>query len=84
MEKKDNEGVAFKNDKKTTDAHPVYKGSAMVAGTEYWVSFWLNKSKSGDTYMKYKFNEKEDARSKPSAPQQSPVNEEAFDDDIPF
>ena len=41
-----NRGVLFKNDKKTDDKHPDYKGSYMdVNGNDHWLNAWLAKDK---------------------------------------
>ena len=47
MEKRDNSGVLFKNDKKETEKHPDYKGNIMVDGNEYWLSAWIREGKTG-------------------------------------
>ena len=47
MEKRDNSGVLFKNDKKDTEKHPDYKGNIMVDGQEYWLSAWIKEGKTG-------------------------------------
>lgn len=47
MDKKDNSGVLFKNDKKESGNQPDYKGNITVAGTEYWLSAWIKEGKSG-------------------------------------
>ena len=47
MDKKDNSGVLFKNDKKETDKHPHYKGNITVEGKDYWLSAWVKDGKSG-------------------------------------
>jgi hypothetical protein len=52
-------GVLFKNDKKTTDKHPLYKGSCMIAGVEFWIAAWLNESPRGK-YMSLKFQAKDE------------------------
>jgi uncharacterized protein (DUF736 family) len=58
-EMKNNSGSLFKNDKKETEKHPDYKGSAKVNGDEYWVSAWLNKSKEGTQYLSFNFEIKD-------------------------
>jgi uncharacterized protein (DUF736 family) len=56
----ENSGAIFKNDKRETENHPMYKGSLNVEGKEYWVSVWVNTSqKSGQKYMSLKLNPKE-------------------------
>ena len=47
MEKMNNSGVLFKNDKKDTEKHPDYKGNIMVDGNEYWLSAWIKEGKTG-------------------------------------
>jgi len=47
MEKMNNSGVLFKNDKKDTEKHPDYKGNIMVDGQEYWLSAWIKEGKTG-------------------------------------
>ena len=47
MEKKDNSGVLFKNDKKESEKHPDYKGNITVGGQDYWLSAWIKEGKSG-------------------------------------
>ncbi len=43
MEKKDNSGVLFKNDKKESEKHPDYKGNITVGGQDYWLSAWIKE-----------------------------------------
>ena len=57
-EQKDNTGALFSNkENKTTDKHPDYTGSVVVNGKEMRIASWLNKSKSGVSYMSLKFSE---------------------------
>jgi hypothetical protein len=47
MEKMNNSGVLFKNDKKDNERAPDYKGNIMVDGQEYWLSAWIKEGKTG-------------------------------------
>ena len=47
-----NRGVLFKNDRKTSDKHPDYKGSANIDGRDFWVSAWIKKGQKG-TFMSF-------------------------------
>ena len=57
-EQKDNTGALFSNkENKTTDKHPDYTGSVVVNGKEMRIAAWINKSKSGVSYMSLKFSD---------------------------
>jgi hypothetical protein len=59
-EQKPNTGTLFKNDQKNSDKHPSYKGSAVIDGTDYWVSLWKNTSeKTGEPILKLAFEKKQ-------------------------
>ncbi len=47
MEKKDNSGALFTNNKREKETHPHYQGKATINGTEYYVSSWVNEGKTG-------------------------------------
>ena len=76
----DNSGALFKNDRKEQEKQPDYKGSLTVNGAEYWISAWLNESKSGQKYMGLKVNLKEQQQAQ-AAPKNDAVD---FGDDVPF
>ena len=63
-----NSGALFKNDKATTENHPVYKGSVEVDRKDYFVAAFLNVIKKGDNegkkYLKLKFTPKEEVQTK--------------------
>lgn len=84
-EQKDNTGAMFVNDKKETELHPDRKGSALIGGVEYWVSGWINESKSGTKYMSLKFSAKEQVQASGVKQAKAAVQESvSFDEDIPF
>ena len=56
METKINTGAIFKNDKKTKDTQPDYRGKVNVDGKELEISLWLKTSKAGTNYFSAAFN----------------------------
>jgi len=76
-EQKDNDGVAFTNNKKVEEWHADFTGKAMVDGKMYWVAISDKTSKAGNPYKKLKFKPMEDQYS-------SPARESAPKDDIPW
>jgi uncharacterized protein (DUF736 family) len=96
----ENSGAIFKNDKRESENHPMYKGSLNVEGKDFWVSVWVNTSqKSGQKYMSLKLKPKEQVMQQaqnnfqqannfqqPQTPQQAYVNsvQNDFDDNVPF
>lgn len=77
----------FKNDKKTTDKHPDYKGDGLdVEGNPIWVSAWLKSGKNGK-FLSCSMQAKEKQAPKP-APRPSAKHQEVFgdmdDSDGPF
>jgi len=86
-QQKDNSGALFKNDKKETDSHPDYKGSAMIDGSDYWVSGWINVSNAGTKYMKFSYSPKEQVHNNGVKQVQAAVGGMSIaemDEDIPF
>lgn len=79
MEKRDNSGVLFRNEKKDNDRAPEYKGNITVNGQDYWLSAWIKEGKSGK-FMGLALSPKEQ-QAKPS--ERSKATN--FDDDsMPF
>lgn len=72
-------GVLFKNDRKTSDNHPDYRGSINVGGVEYWLSAWIKEGGKGK-FMSLSINPKEE---KPQKPAQTTRQATYGDDDPP-
>lgn len=86
MPQYDNElsGVLFKNQNKSTDKHPEYKGQAQVRGEEFWLSVWINAKPDGTKYMKLAFEPKSDVPIDRGGLPPTQVVAPVDDDDIPF
>jgi len=78
MEKRDNSGVLFANDKKDNDKAPNYKGNMMVDGQEYWLSAWVKEGKNG------KFLGLAVSPRDAQPPASKPVPKNLDDSDFPF
>ena len=80
METKNNTGAIFKNDKKTAETHPDYKGTVTVNGKEMEVALWLKTSQAGKKYFSATFQE---PYVKPVLTE-IPLKVDDSDDDLPF
>jgi uncharacterized protein (DUF736 family) len=88
MEQKINSGAIFKNDKKTADNQPDYRGKINVEGKELEISLWVKTAQSGVKYMSAAIKELW------VAPDPAPVLQntsdkiksaaDEFEDDLPF
>ena len=81
METKNNTGAIFKNDKKTSENHPDYKGKVNVNGKDMEVALWLKESKAGTKYFSATFQEPY-VKPAVSSPPAEPFALD--DDDLPF
>ena len=57
MENKTNTGAIFKNDKKTNEKQPDYRGKVNVNGKDMEGSLWVKESKTGTKYFSASFQE---------------------------
>jgi len=72
-------GVLFKNDDKTDEKQPDYRGTIVFNNTEMYLAAWINVSKKGTKYMALKVSPK---NSDSAQPKKSRADE--FDDALPF
>ena len=91
----DMKGAIWKNEKRETDRHPHFTGSATVAGVDYWVSAWKRDPDGNPKApaLRFDFRPKDEQRQSPARqserfqapPSKSAATDEVdFDSDIPF
>ena len=84
-EMRPNTGSLFKNDKKETDSHPDYKGSALIDGLgECWLDAWINTAKDGSKYMSLKMKPKDANGSARQTPFAGKPIDDLDNDFVPF
>ena len=81
MESKLNSGAIFKNDRKTADNQPDYRGKINVDGKEWEISLWVKESQAGSKYFSAAIKE---PWVKPEEPTQGAKSRHDFDNDPPF
>lgn len=83
-QQKDMSGSLFKNDRKETDTHPDYKGSALINGVEHWLDAWINTASDGSKYMSLKMKPKDAQQARGAPAPAFPNGDPDLDDDVPF
>ena len=88
MEQKNNSGSLYKNTK-DKPTQPDYTGTATIAGKQYRVSGWVNKSKAGANYLRVLFSEQQAQdlnapASQAAMPIQPKSSHDLVPDDLPF
>lgn len=75
---KPNSGNLFRNDNKQTETQADYTGKLDVNGKLYFLSAWLNESKTGKKYLGLKISEVG------TRIDQQPKQDKKVSEDIPF
>lgn len=83
MERRDNSGVLFKNDRKEKDTHPDYTGTGLIGGTDYYISAWLKDGKKGK-FFSFAFKPKQETGQKAMQQARAQVDDDFGDPEIPF
>jgi uncharacterized protein (DUF736 family) len=66
-EQRDLSGSLFRNDKKSSDKHPDYKGAVIVRGEEFWLAAWVKTGQNCKKFMSLALTAKADQRQGSSA-----------------
>ena len=78
---KPNRGSLFRNKKKEKQDQPDYRGDALIDGTEYWISAWLNEGPKGK-YFSFSFQPKDEARNQGMAQARNATSHEQYQDAV--
>jgi uncharacterized protein (DUF736 family) len=76
-----NRGAIFKNENRTNDNQPMYRGKINVDGVEKEISLWVKQSKAGKTYFSASISE---PYVKPDSATPPIQDELPVDDGLPF
>ena len=81
METKNNSGSIFKNDYKTKDTHPDYKGKMVVDGVSKDIALWFNQPEGKKAYFSASIS---DPYVAPENKEETPKQEKPAADGLPF
>ena len=88
MEHKENTGTLFKNQYKTEDKHPNYKGRINALGKMMDIVLWKKTSKQGENYLSVQLSEprqkQEQQRQIDKEWDAAPVVDDLPNDFVPF
>ncbi len=84
MEQKNNTGAIFKNDKKTAENQPDYRGNMTVDGQQWEISLWVRESAAGLKYFSAAIKEPYVKPTEAAPVQKQQQDATAADDDLPF
>ena len=67
MEKRDNSGALFTNDKKTKETHPDLNGKVTILGREFYLSAWKKQTGQGKGYLSLSIKPVDEENTKPQS-----------------
>jgi len=67
MEKRDNSGALFTNDKKTKETHPDMNGKVTINGREFYISAWKKQTNQGKGYLSLSVKPVDEQNTKPQS-----------------
>jgi uncharacterized protein (DUF736 family) len=67
MEKRDNSGALFTNDKKTKETHPDMNGKVTILGREFYISAWKKQTNQGKGYLSLSIKPVDEENTKPQS-----------------
>ena len=67
MEKRDNSGALFTNDKKTKETQPDLNGKITILGREFYLSAWKKQTSQGKGYLSLSIKPAEEQNTKPQS-----------------
>lgn len=79
-------GILSRNDRKTEDKHPEFKGTLNVGGVEYWLDAWVKERKDGSgRFFSLRVKAKDAPRTSPGERvTRAQPTVTGLDDDLPF
>ena len=67
MEKRDNSGALFTNDKKTKETHPDMNGKITILGRDFYLSAWKKQTNQGKGYLSLSIKPVDEENTKPQS-----------------
>ena len=67
MEKRDNSGALFTNDKKTKETHPDLNGKVTILGRDFYISAWKKQTNQGKGYLSLSIKPVDEENTKPQS-----------------
>lgn len=77
-EHKENRGTIFDNDRKETEQHPDFTGSANIGGVLFWVNGWAESTRTGARKLSLSFKRQDEQAPSESRPTAASQNRPAF------